>query len=1004
MKPRQPSYGGSGGDHSPPHSRGGGAYGQPSYDAPPVQQQQSVNTGGGYGGSSGGPGGSFSYPPSESTSPQSSYLSPSYSSQQQQPPPQQQQYVPYDSQGGQPPAAQGGGGYPPAQQQHQPSQYGGAPPPQQGDTPMMSSTSSYGGGDRGGHQRGSNYSPLPLDQGSHQQYASPPKGQHQQMIYYDYQQQPQSQYQSGSGGGGGSGSYPPPQGGGGYNQQHQSVQPPHGGGDEFSPTSSYQQSHQGGYGGSPSMPNQQPPSSHYVPPPGFEGIPAAVVARVERLFQIGFMTRDEFDERMVDQLRGVPEDEAVSAVDEFGTCSRKKIRKIGAYFNGVLRKHISRLRERQDYVKHPHNRSHKRRHSRSRSRERFDSDRGGGSRDFGRGGPRSSSRDIPPRGRDRDDNDFDRTHGSRSSGPPPQGRQHNYRSNDSRGGPPTNNDHDSGNASIPLQQPPSLPNIRNVSDKVYFTLRALVAQGLINASEIDDRLGNALAQMDEGQAILALDEFGACDLERVRNRGGYLMGLVKRYRGDGSSASSDYFTTHRGSVPPHSSETVTQHQDAAGAAPASDTGMSTTPLEDHSTITAGVSTAIGSAVHVVGDSNQALTSAVPPSSTTVAMEGGNAVIGDGLGGGAPTGYNTPGAMPSSLPYSVDVKPAMTMNTGGPRNSSNQSPTEVCQQQPESVLGTVTATKPVAYDPEAFTMDVSSLSPTVGALQQVVVQQQQAQTQQSQVTNAATAEAEMDTSKPTNPSFPTVTLAQVQEQQVNPTVMQPIEVKVGEQTTGTVMTPAVARVTEQYTGSCVVLPVESQVVQGQVANSTGVIPAEVQHVGEQASGTTTVPSVETQVVPSQLASGTVITAADVGPGTASTAPVVNALHPSGMEAHPSSNTFIDPSTSQTGDDVANMTNSSTAMSDSNAASGNSTSNPIEVSNKAGDVGGPDATCSKTQGEDKNRIVNEDVTYSLPNSTETDPMGSATTSAVAAVATSMGTSEKGEDVIDRFPSPL
>ncbi len=992
MRQRQSSsYGGD----SPPHGRGG-TYRQSSYDAP-VQQPSASSAG--YGGSSGGHRGSFdlssTYPPSESTS-QSSYL-PSHSSHQQQPPPQQPQYVPYDSQGGPPPTQQGGGGYPPAQQ-HQPSQYGGgAPPPQQGDVPMMNNASSYGGG---GQQSGGSYSPMPSDQGSHQQY-SPPKGQ-QQMIYYD-SQQPQSQYQGGSGGG----SYPPPQGGG-YNQQHQDVPPHMGGrgegGGEYAPmsSSSYQQSlppsHQG-YGGSPSMQHQQPPS-RYVSPPGFEGISVAVVARVERLFQSGFMRREEFDDRMVDQLRGVPEDEAVSAVDEFSTCDRKKIRKIGAYFNGVLRKHISRIRERQVHLKSTTNRSNKRRHSRSRSRsrDRFNPDRSGGNREFERGGPRGG-RDIPPRGRDRDDNDSDRMRDSRGGSFPQEKR---YRGNDGRGGPPPNIDLNSKKQSIPIQ-PPSLPSIHNVSDKVYFTLRALVAQGHINASEIDDRLGNALAQMDEGQAILALDEFGACDLDRVRNRGGYLMGLVKRYRGDGSQGSSNYprFNTSRGPVSPRSPQDTVeqqqQQQDDVALAAAKAPMFSTTP-EDHSTTTAGVSTALGSAVHMEGDNSHTLTTAVPPSSTTIVLEEGSAVIEDRLG--APTSYdNTPGAMPVSLPYTMDGKPAMTMNTAGSSISSSQPPTEVCH--PESVLGTATAT-PVAYDPEAFTMDVASLPPPAGAL---LVKQQP---QQQQVTT--TAETEMDTSK--TPSFPTVPLAQDQvfgsttaatpleaqvQEQAKPTVVVPKEARVGEQASGTIMTPAVVHVEEQALGT-VVAPVESQQVQNQVAN-TGVIQAEV-HVGEQTPGAITVTPVKTQV-PFQMASGTAFTTADLGPGT-TTAPITNAPHHSGMEAHLSSSTFVDPSTSKTGEDVVNITNSTT-MSDPNTVT-NSASDPTEVPNITGDVGGPNATCSETQGEDTNRsVVDGAATSSLPNSTEAGPMMKMTKE-TAAVVTSTETLETGEDMIERFPSPI
>ncbi len=987
------SYGGD----SPPHGRGG-IYGQSSYDAP-VQQLSASS--GGYGGNGGGHRGSFdlssTYPPSESTSQPLS----SYSSHQQQPPPQQQQqpqYVPYDSQGGLPPTQQGGGGYPPAQQQHQPPQYGGgAPPPQQGDVPMMSNTSSYGGGS-GGQQSGGSYSSMPPDQGSHHQYSPSSKGQ-QQMMYCD-SQQPQSQYQGGSGGG----SYPPPQGGG-YNQQHQGIPQHMGGreegGGEYAPTSSssYQQSlppsHQG-YGGSPSMQHQQPPS-HFVPPPGFEGISAAVVARVERLFQSGFMRREEFDDRMVDQLRGVPEDEAVSAVDEFSTCDRKKIRKIGAYFNGVLRKHISRIRERQANLRSTANRSNKRRHSRSRSRsrDRFNPDRSGGNREFERGGPRGG-RDIPPRGRDRDYNDSDRMRNSRGGSLPQEKR---YRGNDGRGGPP-NSDFNSKKQSIPIQ-PPSLPSIRNVSDKVYFTLRALVAQGHINASEIDDRLGNALAQMDEGQAILALDEFGACDLDRVRNRGGYLMGLVKRYRGDGSQGSSNYprFNTSHGPVSPRSSQDTVeqqQQQDDVALAAAKAPMFSTTP-EDHSTTTAGVSTALGSAVHMEGDNSHTLTAAVPPSSTTIALEEGNAVIEDRLG--APTSYNnTPGAMPVSLPYTMDGKPAMTMNTAGSSNSSSHPPTEVCR--PESVLGTAT---PVAYDPEAFTMDVSSPPPPAGAL---LVEQQP---QQHQVTT--TAETEMDTSKP--PSFPTVPLAQDQvfgsttaatpleaqvQEQAKPTVVVPAETHIGEQTSGTVMTPAVVHVGEQALGT-VVARVVSQQVQTQVAN-IGVIQAEV-HIGEQTPGATTVTPVETQV-PLQVASGTAFTTVDLGPGT-TTAPATNAPHHSSMEAHLSSSTFVDPSTSKTGEDVVNITNSTT-MSDPNTVA-NSASDPTEVPNITGDVGGPDATCSETQGEDTNRSVVDDgaATSSLPNSTEADPMMKVTKE-TAAVVTSTETLEMGEDMMERFPSPI
>jgi Heterogeneous nuclear ribonucleoprotein Q acidic domain len=63
-----------------------------------------------------------------------------------------------------------------------------------------------------------------------------------------------------------------------------------------------------------------------------------------------------------------------------------------------------------------------------------------------------------------------------------------------------------------------------------YTQQALVAQGLIDAAEIDERLGDALSRLKEEDAISALDEYAVCDLNRVRSKGAYLMGLVKRYR------------------------------------------------------------------------------------------------------------------------------------------------------------------------------------------------------------------------------------------------------------------------------------------------------------------------------------------------------------------------------------------------------------------------------------------------------------------------------------------
>ncbi len=998
MRQRQTSYG----SDSPPHGRaGGGTYGQPSYDAP-VQQPPSSS-----GGYSGGRlrGGSFdAYPTSESAS-QSSYIPPqSYSSHQQgQPPSQQQQqpqYLPYDSQGGGPPPTQqggGDGGYPSPQQHHLPQYGGGAPPLQHGDVPMMSNTSSYGG------SGGGSYSSMPPDQGSHHQYSPPPKDQQQQqMVYYD-SQQPHSQYHSGNGGG----NYPAPQGGG-YNQQHQGIPQRSSGrgeGGEYAPSSSYQQSlppsHQGYGAGSPPMQHQQPPS-HYVPPPGFEGISAAVVMRVERLFQTGFMRREEFDDRMVDQLRGVPEDEAVSAVDEFSTCDRKKIRKIGAYFNGVLRKHISRIRERQATMKSTANRSNKRRHSqsRSRSRDRFNPDRsGGGNREFERGGGPRGGRDIPPRGRDRDDNNSERMREDRGGSLPHEKR---YRGNDGRGGPPPNNDFNSKKQNIPIQ-PPSLPSIRNVSDKVYFTLRALVAQGLINASEIDDRLGNALALMDEGQAILALDEFGACDLDRVRNRGGYLMGLVKRYRGDGSQGSSNFprFNTSRGPVSPRSPQDTVERQQQDDVALATKAPFSTTTSEDHSitSSTAGVSTALDSAVHMEGDT---ITTAVPLSSTTIALEEGSAVIEDRLG--APTSYNNPppGAMPVSLPYTMDGKPAMTMNTAGSSYSSSQPTTEVCH--PDSLVGSATAT-PVAYDPEAFTMDVASLPTPTGAL---LVDQQPQQKQQV----PTTAETEMMvTIRP--PSFPTVPLAhdqvcgsmtegtpletQVQEQ-AKPAVVIPADTHVVEKTSGAVMALVAVHVGEQALGT-VVEPVVSQHVQNQVAG-TGVIQAEV-HVGEQTPGATAVMPVETQV-PLQVGSGTAFTPTDLDHGTTTT-PVTNAPRHSGMEAHLSFSTNVDPATSKTGEGVVNITNSA---SDPSAIT-NSASEPTAVPNIPGTVGAANVSCSETHSDETNRSAIDDgaaTSYSLPNSTKADPTTKVTKEMAAVVTSSSETLEKGYDMMERFPSPI
>ncbi|CAM9448951.1 unnamed protein product, partial [Choristocarpus tenellus] len=76
-----------------------------------------------------------------------------------------------------------------------------------------------------------------------------------------------------------------------------------------------------------------------LPMDGPEPLPPNIEYRLEHLFETGFCHPEEIDDRCRKFLCEVPESVAIQAIDEFSTVDRGYIRKVSAYFMGVIRKH-----------------------------------------------------------------------------------------------------------------------------------------------------------------------------------------------------------------------------------------------------------------------------------------------------------------------------------------------------------------------------------------------------------------------------------------------------------------------------------------------------------------------------------------------------------------------------------------------------------------------------------------------------------------------------------------
>lgn len=268
----------------------------------------------------------------------------------------------------------------------------------------------------------------------------------------------------------------------------------------------------------------QLPVMPFIPPAGTEGMSLALQARIDSLFRSGAIAPSDLDDRSYNDLRALQEVDAIRVIDEFSKVDRAKIRKLGAYFYGVLRKHVQTAKEKGVYVPRPKaNSDRKRDRDRSYSRDRDDY--------------RSRRDDRRSRERGRDDH----RHRDRSYDRSSRGRDRSRdRSRDRAGDRSRDRDRKEGGKSDPYGRTipkseggsggSSLTAIRKVPDKVYFTIQALVASGALEEREIDERLGGVLGEMDEADAIQVLGEYAACDFSRVRNKSAYLMGMLKRFR------------------------------------------------------------------------------------------------------------------------------------------------------------------------------------------------------------------------------------------------------------------------------------------------------------------------------------------------------------------------------------------------------------------------------------------------------------------------------------------
>ncbi|CAN0338234.1 unnamed protein product, partial [Phaeothamnion confervicola] len=71
---------------------------------------------------------------------------------------------------------------------------------------------------------------------------------------------------------------------------------------------------------------------------------------------------------------------------------------------------------------------------------------------------------------------------------------------------------------------------------VQARLQALYTSGFCQPQEIDDRCLSLLAELPEGAAMQALDEFHESNRSSIRNPAAYLMGVMRKHSLGGTSS------------------------------------------------------------------------------------------------------------------------------------------------------------------------------------------------------------------------------------------------------------------------------------------------------------------------------------------------------------------------------------------------------------------------------------------------------------------------------------
>lgn len=231
----------------------------------------------------------------------------------------------------------------------------------------------------------------------------------------------------------------------------------------------------GGYGHPPPVFNAygQPMGGYGHPhmgmahhPGSAEVLPPNVQMRLDHLVSTGFCYPTDIDDRCRKFLREVPEHVALQAIDEFMAAERHNIRKVSAYFMGVIRKHAENYRS----------------------------------------GAPSSGSSYPPGG----------PAGAYDVGAK---RMRDY-----------NSESQWANKLSKPAGAGLMERLAGAPQLVQAGVQNLLTKGIASEWDFDTRVSNTLLQLTEAQATEAIEEFASCDMSRIRNKSAYLMGLLKRYK------------------------------------------------------------------------------------------------------------------------------------------------------------------------------------------------------------------------------------------------------------------------------------------------------------------------------------------------------------------------------------------------------------------------------------------------------------------------------------------